>query len=183
MKNNAQDQGLTGPDNVWGSGLAQMPALTASESCLETLTVDGVTTGQWASGCQSGVTDRGYARYYAFTLEEDSEVTIDLSSDVDTYLYLRSGDALAGTVLHENDDRATGGGTDSRISETLAAGSYTIEATTFDAGTTGSFTLTVSGLGDGTTTEPTDPDPGDDGQLRRDPQRRRDQQWVMGLGL
>ena len=107
------------------------------------------------------MTGRGYAKYYAFSLAEESPVTIDLESSVDTFLYLRSGEARTGTVLHENDDRATGGGTDSRISETLAAGSYTIEATTFDAGTTGSFTLTVSGLGDGTTTEPTDPDPGE----------------------
>ena len=36
----------------------------------------------------------------------------------------------------------------SQISQTLAAGSYTIEATTYDAGATGSFTLTVSRLGD-----------------------------------
>ena len=159
LKNNARDQGLVGPDNVWGSGLAQMPALTASESCLGTLTVDGVTSGQWAAGCQSGVTDRGYARYYSFTLEEDSEVTIDLSSDVDTYLYLRSGDVLAGTFVAENDDHE-GSQRVSQISETLSAGSYTIEATTYNAGEAGSFTLTLSGLGGGTTTEPTDPDPG-----------------------
>ena len=31
---------------------------------------------------------------------------------------------------------------------TLAAGSYTIEATTYEVGETGSFTLTVSGLGE-----------------------------------
>ena len=159
LKNNAQDRGLTGPDNIWGSGLAQMPALSPSESCLETLTGDGVTTGHWAAGCQSGVTDRGFARYYSFTLEEDSEVTIDLSSDVDTYMYLRSGDVLAGTFVAENDDHE-GSQRVSRISETLGAGSYTIEATTFTAGETGSFTLTVSGLG-GTATEPTDPDPGE----------------------
>ena len=55
----------------------------------------------------------------------------------------------SGTALRENDDhRGAGlaGSTDSRIRETLAAGTYTVEATTYQAGETGSFTLTVSGL-------------------------------------
>ena len=38
----------------------------------------------------------------------------------------------------------------SQIQETLAAGSYTVEATTYSAGATGAFSLTISGLG-GTT--------------------------------
>ena len=94
------------------------------------------------------MTGRGYARYYGFSLEQESEVTIDLESSADTYLYLRSGDARSGTVLHYNDD-VESGNTDSRISQTLAAGSYTIEATTYNAGEAGSFTLTLSGLGGG----------------------------------
>ena len=39
------------------------------------------------------------------------------------------------------------GSTRSKIEETLSAGSYTIEATTYGTGETGSFTLAVSGLG------------------------------------
>ena len=59
-----------------------------------------------------------------------------------------------GTVLQENDD-VESGNTDSQIRETLSAGSYTIEATTYDeADQTGTFTLTISGLGGGTTTDP-----------------------------
>ena len=100
----------------------------------------------------------GHARYYSFTLAGESEVTITLertSGDADTYLYLRQGaeaksGALACAEGCENDD--AGGTTRSRIQETLAAGSYTIEATTYSAGETGSFTLTVSGL---ETTAPT----------------------------
>ena len=103
-------------------------------------------SGRWAAGCQSEVSGRGYARYYTFTLESESEVTITLESqDADTYLYLRQGEARSGTALYENDD--DGGTTKSRVQETLAAGTYTIEATTYDEGETGSFTLTVSGLG------------------------------------
>ena len=103
--------------------------------------------GTWGSECESQVQGRGYARYYSFTLAQESAVTIDLTSSVDPYLYLRSGDARYGTILHENDDVAPGTDTNSRIIATLEAGTYTIEATTYAAGQAGTFTLTVAGLG------------------------------------
>ena len=115
-------------------------------SCGAAITGDETTSGQWAAGCESQVSGRGYARYYGITLEQETEVTIDLESSVDTYLYLRSGDARSGTALHYNDD-VESGNTDSRISETLGAGSYTIEATTYDPAEAGTFTLTIAGLG------------------------------------
>ena len=116
------------------------------DECGQTLTGGDSIPGQWTEACGSAVTGRGYARYYTFTLAQQSEVTIILESrEADTYLYLRAGEARAGTALYENDD--DGGTTRSRIQETLAAGTYTIEATTYDAGQIGSFTLTVSGLG------------------------------------
>ena len=65
------------------------------------------------------------------------------SSAADTYLYLRSGDATSGTALYENDDH-DGSTSVSQIQETLAAGSYTVEATTNSAGATGSFRLTIT---------------------------------------
>ena len=114
---------------------------------------------QWASGCESEERSGSYARFYSFTLGQESEVTITLeSTDADTYLYLREGEARSGAFLYENDD--DGGTSRSTISETLTAGTYTIEATTFGAGETGSFTLTVSGLGDATPAP--GPDPGTD---------------------
>ena len=84
---------------------------------------DGATSGEWSSsGCQSEVTDRGYARYYGITVEQETEVTIDLESSLDTFLYLRSGDARTGMVLHEDDDVEVGVDTDSRIVASLPAG-------------------------------------------------------------
>ena len=135
----------TGPDPGPGPG---------TDVCGEAITTDGTTDGTWASGCQSTESGRGYARYYGFTLAEQAEVTITVNSDEDSYLYLRSGDARSGTALndHQGDDDA-GGDRNAQIVETLEAGDYTIEATTFDAATAGTFTLTISGLG-GTTTEP-----------------------------
>ena len=114
--------------------------------CGDSIAVGDTASGTWATGCQSTVSGRGYARYYSFTLEQEAEVTIDLTSSVDTYLYLRGEDATSGVALHENDDIESGN-TNSRIEETLEAGTYTIEATTYSAGETGVFTLTVSTSG------------------------------------
>ena len=128
----------------------------AADSCVEAITADGSTAGRWADedNCKSQAADRGNARYYTFTLTEQSDVTITLdtsASYIDGYLYLRSETAKSGTALHEN-DYVDDNGYLARISATLAAGSYTIEAATYYDESwpaimrTGSFTLQVSGL-------------------------------------
>ena len=119
------------------------PAATRCDSSLGTLSGTTARSGSWASECQSSVPGRGYARYYSFTLTGNAEVTIDLTSSVNTYLYLREGSATFGTALHDNDDIESGN-TDSRIVATLSAATYTIEATTYSEDATGSFTLSVS---------------------------------------
>ena len=130
---------------VAGLGATTPPGPEPTDDCGQALTGDGTVSGEWASGCESEVSERGYARYYSFTAASESEVTITLeSADADTYLYLRAGEARSGDYLHQNDD--DGGTTRSQIRETLAAGTYTIEATTYGEGETGSFTLTVTGL-------------------------------------
>ena len=111
---------------------------------LGTVAATASRNGSWESGCNSEARSGSHARYYSFTLATESEATIELSSSAaDPYLYLREESATSGTPLHENNDVADGN-TDSRIVAILAAGSYTIEATTFSVGATGSFTLSVS---------------------------------------
>ena len=138
--------------------LSITPAGAESGDCLEDLgTLAGQVsrTGEWSSDCESVARDDSYARFYSFTLAEATEVTIDLESgDTDTYLYLRDGSAQSGTALndHEDDDDA-GEGTNSQAVETLAAGTYTIEATTYDEEETGDFTLTITPAGAATTPE------------------------------
>ena len=129
--------------NVSGGG--QTPVATGCTPRSLTLPASGV-LGSWADDCQSQVSGRGYARYYTFTLTSDVQATIDLSSSVDTYLYLREDDATSGTSLHSNDDIESGN-LNSRIVATLSAGTYTVEATTYAEDTTGNFTLNVSGGG------------------------------------
>ena len=147
-----------------GAGTTPTPGpMPTDDPCRQTLSGDDTVTGEWADDCESAIGDRGYARYYTFTLVEESEVTITLESDTDPYLYLREGEAKSGDFLHENDDIVLATDTNSRIGETLAAGTYTIEATTYGFGETGSFTLTVSGLGDVTMPmPPQEPMPTDD---------------------
>ena len=147
LKDNAEPRGAS-PNNTWGYGLAKLPA-TAVGDCVHELAADGPTTGQWSPQCQSTAADRGFSQYYSFTLDESAPVAIELNSGVDPYLFLRAGDARSGDFLHENDDIEAGANLNSWITATLAAGTYTIEATTYHAGVTGEFTLTISGLGGG----------------------------------
>ena len=123
------------------------PPAPITDECVDeigTLTGTATESGVWADDCESSVSGRGYARYYTFSLTQDGVATIDLeSSDADTYLYLREGEATSGTALYENDGHRDSTGT-SQIQETLAADTYTVEATTNSAGATGSFTLTIA---------------------------------------
>ena len=135
----------------------------AQTDCVQVLTA-ATTEGSWASDCTSNISAPGgsgdrYAGFYTFTLDAESNVTIDLSSDEDTYLYLRSGTSTDGSPIHENDDIDTASQNfNSRIVEILAAGDYTIEATTYSAGTIGTFTLVLNST-PVSDTDPPDPDP------------------------
>ncbi|MGS2744414.1 hypothetical protein ACU6TU_12595 [Halomonas sp. LS-001] len=72
---------------------------------------------------------------YTFTLEESALVTLDMrSSDFDTYLELYSEN-----VSYSDDDSA--GGTDSRLSQSLLPGTYTVNARGFSASGSGLFEL------------------------------------------
>ena len=130
------------------------PGPGISDDCVQTVSSDGTLDGQWGSGCDSATRSGSHARYYTFTLDASSQVTVRLeSSTANTHLYLRREDATSGTALHENDD-LDGSTSISQIQEALAAGTYTIEATTDAAGSTGGFTLSISGLSGATPTDP-----------------------------
>ena len=140
-------------------------------------------TGTWTADCASENRLGRYANFFSFTLEEATEVTIELTSDEDTYLYLLEGMGRDGMALHENDDIVPATDTNSRIQETLAAGTYTIEATTYSVGQMGSFTLTVSGLGDVTTPMPPPWADAHRRPLQADPVRRRYRHRRLGRRL
>ena len=140
LKTHAVPRGDPFPNNTWGHGFAQLPPL----GCVDRLDGDSTVSGAWTTGCMSAVHTQKSSRYYTFAISQQSTVTIDLSSSVDSYLYLRNGyNNQEDVALHTDDNSGTGA--DARISESLAAGAYTIEATTASTGQTGAFTLAVSG--------------------------------------
>ena len=140
------------------------PEPTADE-CVGMVSDNSSITGNWSSDCASEGRNGSYASYYTFTLTESADVTLTADSSVDTWLFLREGAGRDGTVVDENDDHETSefslaSSTDSGILESLDVGTYTIEVTTYTAGETGEFTLTISGLpaaviGPSPTPEPT----------------------------
>ena len=167
LKSNALDRGEPGPDNSWGHGFAMLPAADASApegvinaECHTELgpfendsSGEVEYTGSWDGTCISEqVADTPRTRgdynayYYTFETTADRPVTITLtSSDVnDTFLYVLEDWGTDGDVVDFNDDYEGGDRHSQIVFESLDAGQYTIEATTYSPETTGEFTLTVA---------------------------------------
>ena len=126
-------------------------------SALGAITESQTNSGEWNGDCLSekaaleGTGDR-YARFYTFTLEERSIITLELTSTGDAYidetiavpyLYLMEGHGKSGNVVLEDKDAVPYLTLNSVVAVDLAAGNYTIEATAYGAGNSGSFTLSV----------------------------------------
>ena len=119
------------------------PTAAAASACVQTIGAGSV-SGSWTSACLTANPTHGntyYARFYTFTLDAAANVTIALTSDKPPYLYLLAGAGASGDVL-----RQAGGNnqTSVAITATLQAGSYTIEASTWQPKTIGDFTLTLT---------------------------------------
>ena len=99
------------------------PVIAASaDACLEPLgMLPHTVSGAWASDCDSEGQANNYARYYTFTLSEETRVAIYLTSTRDTYLYLRQWEGKTCRSLHDNNNVGRGN-INSRIEETLADG-------------------------------------------------------------
>ena len=114
---------------------------TVAAHCIRKMGL-GWLTGTWREGCESGKTPPNaeagtrYARYYTFTLDVTSDVTVMVTSDdvANPYTYLLRGVGNHGAVVSEHA---------SRVSQRLQPGNYTIEATTYNMRATGNFTLTL----------------------------------------
>ena len=129
------------------------PTAAAQTDCVQPLTAT-TTEGTWSTDCTSSIPaphgsgDR-YARFYAFTLSAESDITIDLSSEKDTYLYLRSGTSTEGSAPYRERRHTTTQpiATDSRIAETTQTQAPTpSKQPPTPQAATGDFTLTVSGI-------------------------------------
>ncbi|MCY3609637.1 MAG: S8 family serine peptidase [Acidimicrobiaceae bacterium] len=127
---------------------------STADGCAAALSGSGKVQASWDSECISAARDGRFARFFTFSLDAQAAVRIDLTSQHDTYLFLRSGpDSRSGGAVAHDDD--SGSGLNSRISRTLSAGDYTIEATTYRRARVGKFTLTTTGIPDQTSTSTT----------------------------
>lgn len=90
-----------------------------------------------------------YAHYYHFSVDEDvRNVFFNLTSSEDTYMYLIEGDSKGGDVLAEAGmDRFENpiGDADFTI-DRLDAGSYIVEASTYERGVVGDFRLEIEAI-------------------------------------
>lgn len=114
-----------------------------TDPAIDCTTLPPITLGTAINGDLSETDSEFFGSYYdlyGLTLDVAQEVTIDLTSaEIDSYLYLYEGD---GTYITENDDVA--GGFDSSITETLEAGCYRVEASSWGAGEIGAYSLVVN---------------------------------------
>jgi hypothetical protein len=123
------DSDPTGPD-----------AREAFQNCA---TVRTYSVGQTVNGSLSGSScvhpwADSYIDYYEMRLSSQRSVTLTMRStqvDANLFVWIRATGALV--VLDEN----SGGGLDARLTYNFPAGTYVIGAAAFDAGETGSYTL------------------------------------------
>ncbi|GEM_PF-604392 len=81
----------------------------------------------------------GNNKNYKLTIEKEAAVEINLTSSIDTYLYLLDAN---GSIIATDDDG--GSGYNSKLVKSLAAGSYTVVAATYSSGQSGGFIMTTS---------------------------------------
>ena len=127
-----------------------LPIRTVANPCVEALgNLSGTVTraGSWSPDCTSTARRQEelvwYTRYYSFSLEQTAGVRLDLTSeDVDTYLYVRDGAGSGSALRAVNDDCDFT--LNSCIDTRLQPGTYTVEATTFNPGSVGAFSLMLA---------------------------------------
>lgn len=113
----------------------------AGDPCREIRTLPLAVNAVWSNGCDSVEgADAGYlARYYTFTLANQSALQLVLAADT-ARLILRDGEGRNGTILGRSDSVAGG----ARLGTSLDAGTYTVEVMLARTTATGNFELTSS---------------------------------------
>jgi hypothetical protein len=111
-------------------------ALTSATSTLEI----GQTTGGTLSTSDCALNDGSYADVYRFVVPTNQTLQLDMSSTAfDTYIGLVDAN---GNLIAEDDDGA--GGSNSRLTRALGAGTYYFVATSFDPGMTGTYQVSLT---------------------------------------
>ena len=134
--------------NAAGTGPPSNTITLKADPCRINLgLLDGPRTmpGAWTKDCVSQARPAGQASYKSFTLVQNSQVEIDVTSSAGIRLKLRDGTGRTGTILRESGRNAgSSGNLNSSISMVLPAGEYTLEISTRTPGQTGTFRISVS---------------------------------------
>ena len=129
-----------------------LPVQAVPNPCVEALgNLSGTVTrtGFWSPDCTSTAIRQGgeivwYTRYYSFSLERKAGVRLELTSaDIDTYLVVRDG-AGSGSASSAANNDCHSETLNSCIDTRLPPGTYTVEATTWEPGRVGAFSLTLT---------------------------------------
>jgi hypothetical protein len=133
----ARSEGVTGTASITVTG--------TPHACLVS-NLAALAVGETASGALQASDCRDpsgrFGDGYRFVLDAASTVRLDLSSAAFD-AFLRLGDA-SGVVIATDDD--SGPGAAAQILRSLPAGAYTVLATSFGAGSTGAYSLTLTGV-------------------------------------
>ncbi|MCX7546290.1 Lcl domain-containing protein [Marinicella gelatinilytica] len=137
----------------WASGYGLNTPWENQQDCLDSLItlptpvcnynigINSNNHGNWEAACTSLVHNSKYSKYYTFDLQETKLISIDLTSSVDTQMYLLEGSSGLGSLVEFDDDG--GAGENAKIVTELTAGIYTVEATTNPILSLGSFYLSI----------------------------------------
>ena len=137
---------------VVAAALAYSAQIYGGDGCVHSVNV-GWISGTWNIDCVSDRTPSDpdaplgvrHARFYTFTLDAPSDVTVTLASESNPYLYLLAGEGRDGAALHSNNN-ISANDFNARIEAALPPGNYTIEATTYAVGIGGNFILTFDAV-------------------------------------
>ena len=147
------DEGVASPSPT--ASASPTPIATPTDPCFEAISGAVNIVRGWDSSCLSenrpddGRAGDYYARFFTFTIDEAATISVMVTSEIDTYMYLMKGSAKDGVIEEENDDFIQYVNLNAGIEDfPLDAGSYTIEATAYDVEKSGNFRLVVSGLPD-----------------------------------
>lgn len=132
-----------------GTGSASTGGTTLASSGGDTIGLGQSRQGLLVRGDQT-ISSGEFSDFYTFEGRRGERVIFDMASaEFDTYLSLQ----FPGGGQEDNDDRAGGDNTDSRLVVTLPEdGTYRLMATSYQRGETGAYTLTMSApsVADGT---------------------------------
>jgi len=122
------------------SGAYEIEFLSANVEVVGTIQVGQTVTGNLSAASERSVGCSGcFADYYRFTTSSAQTLVIALTS-ADFNAYLRVLDENQQTLAPDDD---SGGGTDSRIVWSFTPGTYLLEATTYDGGESGGYSLSL----------------------------------------